>query len=98
MPAAAVPSTGLSAHRNLVALLRDRAQTSPERRVFSFLEDGEGEGDHWTYSNLEESARRIAAWLQGRTQPGDRAIILVAPGLDYIASFFGCLYAGVIAV
>src|SRR5688572_29911529 len=92
------PRTGGSAQRNLVALLIDRAQAAPERRIFTFLEDGEGEGRHWNYSQLHDAARRIAAWLQERTNPGDRAVLLVAPGLDYIAAFFGCLYAGVIAV
>ncbi|MGH8548058.1 MAG: AMP-binding protein [Methylococcales bacterium] len=27
-----------------------------------------------------------------------RALLLYPPGLDYIAAFFGCLYAGVVAV
>ncbi|MCP4327281.1 MAG: fatty acyl-AMP ligase, partial [Alphaproteobacteria bacterium] len=29
---------------------------------------------------------------------GERALLLYPPGLDYVAAFFGCLYAGVIAV
>ena len=60
--------------------LTDRAQSSPDRRIFTFLEDGEGEGRHWTYSQLDESARRIAAWLQERTSPGDRAILACSAG------------------
>jgi len=78
--------------------LRSRAQGNPDRRIFTFLEDGQGEGVHWTYAEFDAAARRIAGWLQARTKPGDRAVLLVAPGLEYIASFFGCLYAGVIAV
>src|SRR5215213_6254775 len=92
------PTTGAFDRRTLVALLRDRAQELPERRIFTFLEDGQGEGVHSTYAELDAAARRIAAWLQVRAKPGDRAVLLVAPGLEYIASFFGCLYAGVIAV
>ena len=30
--------------------------------------------------------------------PGDRVLLLVPPGLDYVAAFFGCLYAGAVAV
>ena len=30
--------------------------------------------------------------------PGERALLLYPPGLDFIAAFFGCLYAGVLAV
>ncbi len=29
---------------------------------------------------------------------GQRALLLYPPGLDFIAAYFGCLYAGVIAV
>ena len=43
-------------------------------------------------------SRTIAAWLQSRCRPGDRALLLYPPGLDFVAAFFGCLYAGVLAV
>src|SRR3954447_14545909 len=92
------PTTGASDRRTLVALLRDRAQHLPNRRIFTFLEDGQGDGVDWSYAELDAATRRIAAWLQAHAKPGDRAVLLIAPGLDYIATFFGCLYAGVIAV
>ncbi len=41
---------------------------------------------------------RIAAALQAGSAAGERALLLYPPGLEYIAGFFGCLYAGVIAV
>jgi acyl-CoA synthetase (AMP-forming)/AMP-acid ligase II/acyl carrier protein len=31
-------------------------------------------------------------------RPGDRALLVYPPGLDFIAAFFGCVYAGVTAV
>src|SRR5207253_2034291 len=37
-------------------------------------------------------------WLQSTIVPGDRVLLLYPPGLEYIAAFFGCLYAGAIAV
>ena len=40
----------------------------------------------------------IAAELQDCTTPGERAVLLFPPGLDFISAFFGCMYAGVIAV
>jgi acyl-CoA synthetase (AMP-forming)/AMP-acid ligase II/acyl carrier protein len=47
---------------------------------------------------LDRQARAIAATLQSLGWAGERALLLYPPGLDYIAAFFGCLYAGVIAV
>ena len=40
----------------------------------------------------------IAALLESLGGQRERAILLYPPGLDYIAAFFGCLYAGVVAV
>src|SRR5690606_5942588 len=60
--------------------------------------DGEREGARLTFGELDRRARAIAARLQETTEAGERALILYPPSLDYIASFFGCLYAGVIAV
>src|SRR6185295_3163366 len=38
------------------------------------------------------------ALLQGLVSPGARALLLYPPGMECIAAFFGCLYAGVVAV
>jgi acyl-CoA synthetase (AMP-forming)/AMP-acid ligase II len=81
-----------------VELLQWRAYHRPDRKLFTFLEDGEKEEVHLTYSELDRKARAIAALLQSFVSPGERALLLYPPGLDYISAFFGCLYAGVVAV
>ncbi|WP_158619966.1 non-ribosomal peptide synthetase [Corallococcus sicarius] len=91
------PASALS-FSTLVELLRVRAQTQGDRRGFTFLLDGETDEAHLTYAELDQKARAIAAALQARGAQGQRALLLYPPGLDYIAGFFGCLYAGVIAV
>jgi amino acid adenylation domain-containing protein len=60
--------------------------------------DGDLEVCEITYGELDRRARAIAAWLQSFGAEDERAILLYPPGLDYIAAFFGCLYAKVIAV
>ncbi|HEX8052741.1 MAG TPA: SDR family NAD(P)-dependent oxidoreductase [Thermoleophilaceae bacterium] len=82
----------------MIELLRQRAADEPDRRLFTFLRDGELDEEHVTYGELDEAARMLAVGLAERTQPGDRALLVYAPGLDYIRAFFGCLYAGVCAV
>ena len=51
-----------------------------------------------TYGELDRRARVIAARLQLELKPGDRALLVYPPGLEFIAAFFGCMYAGVVAV
>jgi acyl transferase domain-containing protein/acyl-CoA synthetase (AMP-forming)/AMP-acid ligase II/NADPH:quinone reductase-like Zn-dependent oxidoreductase/NADP-dependent 3-hydroxy acid dehydrogenase YdfG/acyl carrier protein len=82
----------------LIELLRQRAEAEPDGRLFTFLRDGEQDEEHITYGELDAAARTLAVELAERTQPGDRALLVYAPGLDYIRAFFGCLYAGVVAV
>jgi amino acid adenylation domain-containing protein/thioester reductase-like protein len=83
---------------SLVSVLRKRAELRPERLAFAYLEGGVIEGPRMTYAELHGRALAIALELRKHARPGDRALLLFAPGLEYIASFFGCLYAGVIAV
>mgnify|MGYP001551991968 CR=1 FL=1 len=51
-----------------------------------------------TYGELDARARAIAARLQTIAAAGDGALLLYPPGLEFLSAFFGCLYAGVIAV
>lgn len=82
----------------LVQALRRRAEQMPERLALRFLDEDDGEGVLLGYADLDRRARAIAAALQARAELGDRAVLLFPSGPDYVAAFFGCLYAGVIAV
>jgi len=83
----------------LVDLLRFRAEENLFDRAYVFLEDGEKDESVMSYADLDRRAQAIAARLQELGMaPGDRAVLLYPPGLEYVAGFFGCLYAGVIAV
>src|SRR5215207_5684956 len=83
---------------SVAAALRDRAARTPDRTAYVFLAEGEEEQDRLTYAGLDARARAIAAALSRSVGPGERALLLYPPGLDFVAAFFGCLYAGVIAV
>jgi acyl-CoA synthetase (AMP-forming)/AMP-acid ligase II len=83
---------------SFVELLRWRAQHEPDRPAITFLLDGCSTEAKLTYGKLDRQARAIAVQLQARWPVGERAMLLYAPGLDYVAAFFGCLYAGIIAV
>jgi acyl-CoA synthetase (AMP-forming)/AMP-acid ligase II len=82
----------------LVELLDYRASRHPDDVVFRFLSGDGVEDAALTFQELRARARSIAAALAEYAAPGDRVVLLVPPGLEYVASFFGCLYAGVVAV
>src|SRR5712691_6343863 len=82
----------------LVDLLLWRALHEPERQAYTFMADGEQEERHLTYGELDRQARAIGSLLQKQGVSGERALLLYPPSLEYIAAFFGCLYAGVVAV
>jgi acyl-CoA synthetase (AMP-forming)/AMP-acid ligase II/acyl carrier protein len=83
---------------NLVELLRRRALNQPEQTAYKFLFDGEAVGPSLTYAALDRRVRAVAAHLQELNATGERVLLLYPPGLDYIVAYFGCLYAGAIAV
>ena len=60
--------------------------------------DGEERVETLTYAGLETKARAVAATLTARGLAGERVLLLHPPGLEYIASFVGCLFARAVAV
>jgi 8-amino-7-oxononanoate synthase/acyl carrier protein len=78
--------------------MRHRALHQGDDPGFRFLTDGERHAIEWTYADVDRKARAIGAALQAMQMEGERALLLYPSGLDFVAAFFGCLYAGVIAV
>ncbi|MDE1165525.1 MAG: non-ribosomal peptide synthase/polyketide synthase [Pseudomonas sp.] len=79
------------------ALMR-QANTRADEPALRFLDGQSAEGIVLTYGQLDARARLIAQAMLQRASAGDRALLLLPSGPDYVAAFFGCLYAGVIAV
>ncbi|MDH3717188.1 MAG: AMP-binding protein, partial [Planctomycetota bacterium] len=81
----------------LVDRLRYWARHQPSAVAFYFVDERDRESQV-TYAQLDRQARAIAAHLNSLGLQGERALLLYPPGLDFVAAFFGCLYAGTIAV
>jgi acyl-CoA synthetase (AMP-forming)/AMP-acid ligase II/acyl carrier protein len=82
----------------LVDVARYRAAEQDQKTAYTFLTDGVDQERHLSYRELDRRARAIAAFLQDAGMSGERALLFYPPGLDFICAFFGCLYAGVVAV
>jgi amino acid adenylation domain-containing protein len=81
----------------IVDLLRDRAGARATTLAYHFIADGD-DATTISYGDLDRVARRIAVALADRAAAGRPVLLLYPPGLDYVAGFLGCLYAGAVAV
>ncbi|HJX29453.1 MAG TPA: AMP-binding protein, partial [Thermoanaerobaculia bacterium] len=91
----------MMANSTISEILQSRASEQGERPAYVFLsfdETGVVE-ERVTYADLDARARAIGASLQAAgAGAGERVALLFVPGPDFVASFFGCLYAGSVAV
>jgi acyl-CoA synthetase (AMP-forming)/AMP-acid ligase II len=90
--------TEMEPFSSLVTLLARRAESQPDERAYIFLSDRGAEEAVITFRELHDAARSLAERLSGIARPGDRAILVFPPGLEFLVAFFGCLIARVIAV
>lgn len=84
--------------KTLVEVLQSRAEQDAGFQQYIFLEDGEEVERHLDLGTLDAQASAIAQQLLRCTQKGDRVLLLYQSGLEFVSAFFGCLYAGVVAV
>lgn len=79
-------------------LLARRAAERAGATAYVLLDGTGGVQESLTYGEMHERALAVAGRLAARCRPGDRALLLLPHRLDFVAAFFGCLYAGVVAV
>ncbi|MBL8277345.1 MAG: AMP-binding protein, partial [Pelomonas sp.] len=81
----------------LLEVLQHRAAATPQEVCYTHAEQLSGAAD-LTCGQLHEAARSLAAVLLAQAAPGDRVLLLLPTGLDFVVAFYGCLYAGLVAV
>lgn len=81
----------------MVDLLRQQAARFGDRTAYVFLHE-QSDPESISFRDLDVQARAIARRLQSQLAAGERAMLVYPAGLEFISAFFGCLYAGVVAV
>jgi amino acid adenylation domain-containing protein len=91
-------SAGCGGPVSLVDAVTALAEQRPDEQSLTFLGRDGSERESLRRGDVDRRARAVAAYLQERVRPGDRVLVVQPPGLDYVLSFLGCLYAGAVAV
>ncbi|MEU6238287.1 AMP-binding protein, partial [Kitasatospora sp. NPDC047058] len=85
-------------HQDWISAIAATAAADPDRTAFEFSGREDAPAERLSYGQLDRRARAVAARLQ-RLGLTDRPVLLLQPpGLDYVVSFVGCLYARAVAV
>ncbi|MEX3960428.1 fatty acyl-AMP ligase [Trinickia sp. EG282A] len=101
MMTGSIPAAVLQAERRSVSLLdilRERAEHTPERIAFRFLSDGEEDVVNWSYRQFAAAAIHVRDKLLQYPLHERRVLLLLQPGLNYVAALFGILLADATAV
>ncbi|SFU53574.1 aminotransferase class V-fold PLP-dependent enzyme [Pseudoduganella namucuonensis] len=94
----APPALPLDGAASILHCLEHYAASQADAAAYVFLADGDRKEQRLTYAQLRGRALRFAAMLDSRRLKGKAALMLYPSGLEFVVAFFGCLYAGVVAV
>ena len=82
----------------IVGAVRQWAARDGGRAAVTWLPSLDEPGCVTTFTELDDAAGAVAAAVRTGTKDGDRVLLIERPGLRFVASFLGCLYAGRIPV
>lgn len=80
--------------------VKQRGEQDGDRVAYTFLHDPDDKCSYQqiTYRQLLRRVIQFASQLRDAAAPGERAILLYSPGIEYIVAFYSCLWAGIAAV
>lgn len=94
-----ISKSPLGCNATIVDVLRRRALRESDATAFCVVSDGKrGDDEVWSSAVFDKKTRMVAARLQSHGVMNMPVLLLVNPGKNFLVSFFGCLYAGAIAV
>ncbi|KVT60999.1 fatty acyl-AMP ligase [Burkholderia ubonensis] len=83
---------------NFADVLRFRAETTPDEFAYGYLGFGRMPDRVMRYGDIHRRALAIAREIVAHGRPGDPVLLIFPSAADFIEAFFGCLYAGRMAV
>lgn len=99
MPDATVAKRSTPEFETIVHEFRYWCDVQPDKVLYRWLDEQGLQTVALTYLDVLQRANAVAQQLRTiGLNPGDRAACMYLPGLDFIATFWGCMFAGVVAV
>ena len=99
MPASAVADLAvIDPSETLASLFERQCKAHADSLAYAYLDDPRGAGIRLGYRDLHQQVHALAGWLVTLTQPGDRVLLALGPGLDFVRIFWACLVTGRVAV
>ncbi|MGJ7490978.1 amino acid adenylation domain-containing protein [Variovorax sp. ZT4R33] len=89
---------GLVFANSLFAVFEAGCAAHPERPAYVFLKDDLSPGESLSYGELSVDCHRLAVGLAAFARPGERVLLALPPGLDFVRAFWACMLAGCVAV
>ncbi|MFE5098000.1 fatty acyl-AMP ligase [Streptomyces sp. NPDC056638] len=86
---------------SIVDVVREYAERRPDDTAYSFLAGGPagfGVARQLSYGDIDSAAQGIASALLNSCGRGDRVLVVCPPGPEFLTSFLGALYAGLVPV
>jgi acyl-CoA synthetase (AMP-forming)/AMP-acid ligase II len=83
---------------DMATLLRCQAHLLADAVAFTTLSSLGEEVEQISFRALDQRAQHIASILNTKVSKGARVLLCFPTGIDFIAAFFGCIYAEVIPI
>ncbi|CDZ76614.1 Polyketide synthase PksN [Legionella massiliensis] len=83
--------------KNVADIVFINSEYNPEGIAYRFI-NTDGSTNCLNYQDFANEVTKLAYLIQEVTEPGDTVILGAKQGLEYIISFYACLYAGTVAV
>jgi len=74
------------------------AEKTPNKSAYIQLDNHGEEIQRISYATLILNSLRISEQLLEKNKKGDRCLIMIPGGIEFITAFLGCVFAGIIAV
>ncbi|MFE9426143.1 fatty acyl-AMP ligase [Kitasatospora sp. NPDC006697] len=89
----------LAVHQNVGDAFAERVAAHPERAALTLYRGSAAPGhDTVDYAELARRAGLRAAWLAERLPLGERVLLVLPTGAEFVEYYLGCLLAGLVAV